>query len=146
MPSFHGSRRRIAPRGSGRRSLAPYPSENSIDIDPALFFGTNSEPAIDRKTFQLCKQAARALTIALAAECGDEVLRDVYVDSVQPAPDASRLLVTVRPLSAAGPDPDVVLERLLVRRPFLRSCITSAIHRKRTPELSFCVAGVEDGS
>ncbi len=43
---------------------------------------------------QLCHQVAETLEEVLA-ECGDVVLQDLRVLDVEPAPDASRLLVTV---------------------------------------------------
>ena len=48
----------------------------------------------DRKAFQLCHQVAETLEEVLA-ECGDGVLQALRVLDVEPAPDASRLLVTV---------------------------------------------------
>src|SRR5271157_2059393 len=48
----------------------------------------------DRKALQLCHQVAETLEEVLA-ECGDAVLQALRVLDVEPAPDASRLLVTV---------------------------------------------------
>src|SRR5438045_1577839 len=49
----------------------------------------------NHKSRQLCRQVERALTMALAGECGDDVLRELYIIEVTPAPSASHLLVRV---------------------------------------------------
>jgi ribosome-binding factor A len=92
----------------------------------------------DHKTMQLCCQAQRALTLALAGECDDDVLRLLYVAEVLPAPDASRLLVRVELPRGAG-DVSIVhlLERLSCVQGLLRNAVARAITRKRAPELTF---------
>ena len=89
------------------------------------------------KTLQLCRQAQRAISLALAGECDDEVLRRLYVDSVTPAPDASRLMVCVIvPRHVEGAVEDVLwsLERV---KGLLRAAVARDITRKRAPELTF---------
>lgn len=92
-----------------------------------------------RKLRQLCRQVERALSTAL----GDQPeLLDLLVDQVLPWPNASRLLVAVRPAEpGAELDRLEVLERLDRSRGELRSVVASAICRKRTPELCFEVFG-----
>ena len=63
----------------------------------------------NRKALQLCAQVARTL-MAVFADCGDDVLRDLLIESVTPAPNTARLLVTVLPVVPL--DPAVVLEHL----------------------------------
>ena len=90
-----------------------------------------------RKDLQLCRQVADTLHLALG-DCGDDVLRDLHVVRVVPAPDASQLLVIVG--SAPGevpPSPTDVLTRLHARTPWLRAAVTHAITRKRAPALLF---------
>ena len=97
---------------------------------------------IARKTGQLCKEVSRTLSCALGASC-DELVRDLAVVAVQPAPDAARLLVTVCPLSAGSAgsrDASRILDRLESQRGLLREEVAAALHRKRTPELAFHVA------
>ena len=72
----------------------------------------------DEKTMRLCRQVERALSMTLPGECGDEVLSDLSVISVTPAPGASRLLVTV--MLPKGADVLDVLQRLDRARGFLR--------------------------
>ena len=45
-----------------------------------------------RKTRQLCAQVARTVEAVLVGELDDEVLRELIVHKVEPAPDESRLL------------------------------------------------------
>jgi ribosome-binding factor A len=93
------------------------------------------DPRTDRKTLQLCRQVQRALMLALAGECADDLLRDVSVDSVDPAGGGGHLLVRVsvpRELSVMD-----VLARLNDRSGKLRAVVAASICRKRTPMLSF---------
>jgi ribosome-binding factor A len=90
----------------------------------------------------------QALSLALA-DSADDVLRELTVVSVEPAPDVSRLLVSVAPVLAAGRGAGEVsaidvLTRLNAAARWLRSEVASAITRKRAPELMFViVAGGE---
>jgi len=97
------------------------------------------EPGRDRKTLQLCRQVQRALPLALGGECGDELLRDAYVDGVEPLGGAGQLLVrvTVPPNPSAAPGE--VLARLAALAPRLRAAVAGEICRKRVPVLSFVV-------
>jgi hypothetical protein len=95
-----------------------------------------------RKDAQLCKQALRALDlhIASAAWAIDMGLR---VDSVEPAPDATRLRVLVRwspPLERSA-----ALALLQSRRGELRAAVGGAITRKRVPQLVFEAGPAEEG-
>src|SRR5262249_40317508 len=90
----------------------------------------------NRKALQLCGEVARTLNLVFA-ECGDDLLRELTVVSVQPAPNSSRLLVTVCRTTA---DPTEVLGRLQGAHGLLRSEIAAAINRRKTPELTFRVA------
>ena len=85
----------------------------------------------------------RALMLALAGECDDELLRAVSVDSVEPMGSASQLLVKVR-VPADLPAMEVIA-RLNMHVPKLRALVAAAICRKRVPMLSF-IAVPEGGS
>lgn len=110
-------------------------------LDPRLYFRPRAVRKSNRKALQLCAAAARAIDCALAYELGDELLRTLRVESVVPAPDAGRLLVTVS-LSVAdmaiGPEP--FLERLRRSTGRLRAEIATTVRRRRVPELTFHVA------
>jgi hypothetical protein len=95
------------------------------------------DPRVDRKTLQLCRQVQRALMLALAGECADDLLRDVYVESVEPMGSASQLLVRIALSSATGVHSLQVLGRLNDRSARLRALVAQSICRKRVPNLSF---------
>jgi ribosome-binding factor A len=66
-------------------------------IDPRDFFRpTRTQIKENRKAQQLCRQVAETLAFVLSGETPDEVIGSLQVLSVVPAPDASRLLVTLR--------------------------------------------------
>jgi len=93
-----------------------------------------------QKAMQLCRQAQRALSLALEGECDDDVLRSAYVMSVEPAPDATQLLVRlVIPRSAGDVRADEVMTRLARVHGVLRRAVAEAVTRKRAPELTFVV-------
>jgi hypothetical protein len=92
-----------------------------------------------RKTHQLCGQVAEALNYALVAVCNDDVLRELGVVTVQPAPDEGRLLVTLGPTLPGLFDPTQVLAHVHKALGKLRSEVAATIHRKKVPELTFRV-------
>jgi len=96
----------------------------------------------DRKTGQLCRQVAQTLDEVLA-ECGDIILQGLRVASVEPFPDASRLMVTValfddRPGKMA--DVGRVLDHLHRASGHLRFEVAAAVTRKRAPLLMYRLA------
>jgi ribosome-binding factor A len=97
-----------------------------------------------RKTQQLCRQVAEALTYAFSV-CKDDVLRDLSVVAVQPAPDESRLLVTAGPTLPGPCEPIQISARLQQALGKLRSEVAAAIHRKKVPELIFHVVPLSIG-
>ena len=107
-------------------------------VDASLYFGDCERQGegrrADRKERQLCRQVQEAIGEALSA-LDDVVLSDVWICSVEPAPDASRLAVLVRAPREA--DPDGVKERLGRVSGYLRTEVAQAISRKRVPTLVF---------
>jgi ribosome-binding factor A len=101
-------------------------------------------PREDRKTLQLCRQVQRALMLALSGECADDILREVYVESVEPMGGASQLLVRVIVPREIGQSSFEVVARLDDRLPKLRAIVARSICRKRVPNLMFvaCPAGM----
>jgi hypothetical protein len=89
------------------------------------------------KDLQLCRQVFDALTYALA-ELDDPLIDDLVLASVLPAPNASRVQVTLVPSPASpGIDPDLALERLAAIAPSLREEVAAEVTRHRVPELVF---------
>lgn len=112
--------------------------------DASVYFGDpgGGPQRADRKERQLCRQVQEAIGEALSA-LEDEVLSEVYVCAVEPAPDASRLAVILR--APASVPPDLAGERLARVSGYLRSEVAAAITRKRTPTLIFEVLPPEEG-
>jgi ribosome-binding factor A len=111
-------------------------------VDPRRFFKSPSgRNKPDRKTQQLCQQVEQTLSLVLSGEFSDELLQSLIVESVMPAPDASRLLVAVRIAGdhEENSDPSVVLERLERVTGRLRSEVAVSITHKRAPGLKFQV-------
>jgi len=92
----------------------------------------------DRKTLQLCRQVERALHLAFADAYQDEILQQVAVTSVAPAPDSRHLAVLVEPVDPKSTlTAEEVLPTLFAASPYLRNEIANAINRRKTPELSY---------
>jgi ribosome-binding factor A len=107
---------------------------------PIVFSQTINPGRRDHKTAQLCRQVFQTLSLALS-ECGDDLLRDLILHDVQPAPNPSRLLARVG-FSASVKDPVgpvEVLQRLGEASGFLRHQVAAAITRKRAPEIFFAL-------
>jgi ribosome-binding factor A len=100
----------------------------------------------NRKALQLCGQVARTLA-GVFGECGDAVIRELLIESVVPAPNSSRLLVTVslpgHALGATAQSPADQARRasqhLERAHGLLRAEVATAIHRRRAPDLLFRV-------
>src|SRR5437660_11636997 len=57
-------------------------------LDPRDFFRREPPRRTNRKALQLCRQVERTLGFVLAGECGDDLLRELCVVSVVPAPNS----------------------------------------------------------
>jgi len=104
-------------------------------LDPRLDPREAPNQQAGRKALQLGRQAQHALGDALAG-CHDPVLQQLHVVSVASAPHSGRMQVLVR---LDEVDPTEVMNRLAHAAPRLRCEVASAIHRRRAPELAFCV-------
>jgi ribosome-binding factor A len=94
----------------------------------------------DHKTLRLCRQVLEALQIGLAG-CADDVLQQVFIASVDPGADPSRLEVTVELPPDLGPADAIA--RLEGAKGLLRSLAAESISRKKVPDLVFRVARPE---
>ncbi len=104
-------------------------------IDPRDWRRLDGRRVKNHKALQLCAQVAKTLSAVLAGECGDDVLRELAVESVVPASNSSQLLVTL----SSRIDSGTALQHLRRAEGRLRTEVAAAIHRRRTPRLSFCV-------
>ncbi|MCH9649467.1 MAG: ribosome-binding factor A [Deltaproteobacteria bacterium] len=89
----------------------------------------------ERKTWQLCKQIATAVQLALGTST-DERLRELLVVRVTPAPEASHLLLLVQPNSPISSSEEEMNEALAKAQGYLRTAAAEAITRKKTPHLT----------
>jgi hypothetical protein len=121
----------MASRRFSRKPPAGLCSELTSDdgIDPRLQPKWPAGKVPNRKTLQLCRQVECALSVILEGE----ILRDLTVQSVVPAPDSSRLLVTCAGVESSA-DVWAALHRCHAK---LRAEVAASIHRRKTPELSF---------
>jgi len=95
-----------------------------------------------RKAKQLCRQVAETLGLVFSGDCRDELLQALQVLSVIPAPNSSRLLVTVfADVPLEDYDRRKILDRLDKHTGRLRTEVAASIHRKRVPSLAFRVLG-----
>ena len=101
-----------------------------------VFFGDTGIQGrqAERKERQLCRQVQEAISEALAS-LHDDILSEVWVCSVEPAPDASRLAILVR--TSKDAPIEIVKERLTKIAGYLRTEVAAAITRKRVPVLTF---------
>lgn len=110
--------------------------------DADSFFGPAEDRKVERKERQLCRQVQEAVSEALAG-MEDDVLLEVWVADVEPAPDAGRLAVIVQ--APRGVSPEDVAARLEKVAGYLRAEVASVITRKRVPTLTFRVLPPETG-
>ena len=125
-----------------RKVMLPLVAELRPDdgIDPRELARPERPRKGQRKARQLCAQVAETLGFVLSGECADELLQSIQILAVDPAPDASQLVVTVRAdLPGQQANPADVLEHLNQVMGRLRSEIAAAITRKRAPKLVFRV-------
>jgi ribosome-binding factor A len=121
------------------RAMRPLASDLGPEdgLDPRLERPDFSGRGPGRKVLQLCGQVARTLNEALA-ESADDVLRDLTVVSVIPAPSSVRVLVTVAiTRSAQELTAEEALTHLHQAAGWLRTEVGSSISRRKVPELSF---------
>lgn len=107
-------------------------------LDPRDYFKPTRQRRDTRKDWQLCRQVFETLNYVLSGGSHDEVLQGLLVSEVVPAPDATRLLVTVQSLDV-GVDPTAILQSLQLAMGRLRAEVARSISRRQVPELAFQV-------
>ena len=124
-------------------------------IDPRILFSREQRKRdTSKKDRQLCREVAKALSLATRQLDRDGEL-GLIIDSVHPAPDASRLQVNISCERASQQAPSTTspsasalagaraLQRLRSAKGALREELAAALHRKRVPELSFALTALE---
>jgi ribosome-binding factor A len=139
---FH-VREAMKPRDSEKKKHRPLSEDVGPEdgVDPKRFFGGTSRKKTNRKALQLCSQVEQTLSAILSWESGSELLRSLVVESVEPAPDSTRVLVSVSVTDARPCSPAEVLACLHRSAAWLRTEVAAAIHRKRVPQLVFRMVG-----
>jgi ribosome-binding factor A len=99
----------------------------------------------DHRATMFCRQVQRALTLALAGDVHDEMLQQLSVESVQPAPTCNHLLVQLGVPAGLSAPIGEWLARLERVKPVLRRAIAQTSSRKRVPDLSFMLVSPEAG-
>jgi hypothetical protein len=112
-------------------------------VDPRLFFGRKHQSE-NHRAKRLCVAARRALALGLAPLLG-EAGRSLAVESVEPALRPGTLLAVLRADHRLDPDERRrLLGALESARGALRAELGWTIKRRRTPDLTFLVLGLED--
>jgi ribosome-binding factor A len=106
-------------------------------VDARTFFRKPAHRPANRKALQMCGEIARTLSLVLSWESGDDLLRSLTVEAVEPAPNSTRVLITVSVQIDSPIDRSEVLSRLQRSSGRLRTEVAAALHRKRVPELTF---------
>ena len=84
----------------------------------------------------LCAQVRDAVALVVA-EAGDPLLSGVWVVEANPAPNIGHLQIVVA--VPADADVDAIHAKLVAMTGVVRGEVAEAIHRKKTPSLSFVV-------
>lgn len=129
-----------------RRGDLPCDSMGTDDgMDARDLFRGSSRKKSHHKAHQLCRQVMETINYLLAGDLGDVRLHQIMVDSVTPAPDASRLLVSVR-LTDVWSGSDLIEIQAALRGAvgLIRCEVASVVQRKKAPELVFRVV-LEEG-
>ncbi len=115
--------------------------------DPRIFFRKGGDRKPGRhKAHQLAKQVGAIVDGLLAGSTTDPILTGLTIISVEPAPDAATLLVTVDRSTGSDPiHPEIILAHLNRAAGWLRSEVATAITRKRAPLLVYQVVEVRPG-
>jgi ribosome-binding factor A len=111
-------------------------------VDPRDFFqaGGSDRHKHDYATLRLCAQVRQTLELSLPGALGDVGLT-LRVESVTPAPDASRLLVSIATeVLTTEEDRRLITRRLVELTPWIRSEVASAITRRKAPGLVYALA------
>lgn len=106
-------------------------------VDPRDLIRRATNPNDDRKARQLCRQVERTLSLVLGGDIDHDLLRDLHIVSVDPAPQSNHLLVTFQ-TSVAVPAEELLEKQLVLSgyRGTMRAAIAADINRRKTPDLS----------
>ncbi len=96
----------------------------------------------NHKARQVCRRAAKTLDLVLSGATGNDLLRGLRVIEVRPAPNASRLLVTVQAdCRAEDFDRDAAQRSLRSWAGRLRTQVAADVSRRKAPVLKLILLG-----
>ncbi len=124
----------MKPRKPNRREIASLCSEPGDEdgADPKRYFSQRSDRS-GHKSVQLACHVARTLRQVLAGESGEEVLQNLSIIEVEPAPDSTHFLVVV-----TGPMAESeALAALGHAAAWLRTEVATSVRRRQAPNLTF---------
>ena len=126
--------------------LRPEDGRSPVALKKAELRQQSAEhPPSQARARQYCKAVHRALEAGLSSVCGDDRLKDLTIQLVEPLHTGSNLLVIVA-VPPIAPQSMLELERTLQKAAgLLRSVIATEIQRKRTPHLTFRVVPTGTG-
>ncbi len=114
-------------------------------IDPRTLFRREERSWSRTRDRRLCGQVAEALSLALGELAGNAWTDGLSIVSVEPAPDSSRLKVSVEYAGRDADDTRAAFAQLRGLGAHLRWEVGAAISRRRVPELVFELASVPGG-
>lgn len=123
-----------------RERSSPIGNPNYFDdgIDMRKTGRSCSRPGFPLHEGGLCQQVDEILSLVFSGASSDERLWDLGLLSVELAPNSSRLLVKVYPLTSSEPRSVSEIQTILKSaRSYLKREVAEGICRKRTPELVF---------
>lgn len=106
-------------------------------VDARTYFSREREKNTVRADGRVRSLVERCVHDVLMGDINDPRLRDLVVEEIRFAPDASRFRAVI--LVEEGRDPHAVEEALNAAQPVFRCALAEALQRKRTPQLVFTV-------
>jgi len=125
-----------------RKDLAPLCAEIGLEdgTNPKEFFQVRSKKKKNYKAQQVGKAVTRAIDYVLISVVSNPLLQDLSVLYVEPAPNSSHFLVVLSPNSFSETwSEKETMAALAQLAPRFKEEIGASMHRKRVPELSFCI-------
>ncbi len=107
-------------------------------VDPRLLARSIEPKPRCHKVKQLCKEAKHTLSLVLAGELYDPLLKDMDIVEVTADENGQFLCVSMIHVdTGAEPDENLILNKLQAIQGYLRSTIAQSVKRKRVPTLKF---------
>lgn len=110
---------------------------DQYDKQDEQFTNPGTPKSEDRSTLRLCAQVAKALHLAMLADCQDPNLQALEVLRVEPYPGARRLRVHL--LAHCKTEPAELNAKLQAVSHLLHHAVARTITRKRSPRLVFVI-------